>query len=128
MEPLLDVDQLGQVVRQHRLVARDDRNALQQGAFDDVVGSAGVVDHLDDEVDLGVVENLVRRVGEVAAVDRAGLVERAHADLHDLGIGVFRFAHHFVDALPDDAEAEEADFDFCHICSVFVICPVVTAP
>ena len=125
---LLDVNQLGQVVRQHRLVARDDRNALQQGAFDDVVGGAGVVDHLDDEVDFGVVENLVRRVGEAAAVDCAGLVERAHADLHDLGVGVLRLAHHFVDALPDDAEAEEADFDFCHICSVFVVCALVTAP
>ena len=66
---LLDFDELGQVVRQHRLVARDDGNPLQQRRLDDVVGSRRVVNHLDDEVDVGVGENLVGRVGEPGALD-----------------------------------------------------------
>lgn len=43
----------------------------------------------------------------------------ADADFHDFGVGVLRFAHHFVDALSDDAESEQSDFDFGHGVSGF---------
>ena len=108
----------GQVVRQHRLVARNDGNPFQQGAFHDVVRRFGVVDHLDDQVDFGIVEDLRRGVREVRTVDRTGFVERADADFDDFGIGVLRFADHFVNTLSDDAESEQADFNFTHMLHV----------
>ena len=113
---LLDVDQLREVVREHRLVARDDGNAAQQGALDDPVCGLRVVDDLDDQVDVRVLEDLVRRGGEQRGVglDLAGLVRVADADPQNLGIGVFRLAHHFIDALSDDAESEQSDFDLAH--------------
>ena len=114
----LDFDHFGQVVRQHRLVARNDGNPFQQGAFHDVVRRFGVVDHLDDQVDFGIVEDLRRGVREVRTVDRTGFVERADADFDDFGIGVLRFADHFVNTLSDDAESEQADFNFTHMLHV----------
>ena len=114
----LDFDHFGQVVRQHRLVARNDGNPFQQGVFHDVVRRFGVVDHLDDQVDFGIVEDLRRGVREVRTVDRTGFVERADADFDDFGIGVLRFADHFVNTLSDDAESEQADFNFTHMLHV----------
>ena len=118
---LLDVDQLREVVREHRLVARDDGNAAQQGALDDPVCGLRVVDDLDDQVDVRILEDLLRRGGEQRGVglDLAGLVRVADADPHDLGMGVLRLAHHFVDALSDDAESEQSDFDLAHRYFVF---------
>ena len=56
--------------------------------------------------------------------DLSRLFGIADADLHDLGVGVLRFAHHFVDALSDDAESEQSDFNLGHkrigLLSVFV--------
>jgi len=54
----------------------------------------------------------------VRTVDRTGFVERADADFDDFGIGVLRFADHFVNTLSDDAESEQADFNFTHMLHV----------
>ena len=114
---LLQFDQFGQVAGQHRLATRNDGNAAEHGTFYDVVGGVGIVDDFDDEVDVRAVENLLDRGGEEPLVRLylAGFLRIADTDLHDLGVGVLRFAHHFVDALSDDAESEQSDFDFAHI-------------
>ena len=117
----LNLDQLGEVFGEHRLAARHDRDAAQHGPFDDVVGGIGIVDDLHHEVDVLVVEDVVDRGGEQRRVDfdLARLFGVADADFHDFGVGVLRFAHHFVDALSDDAESEQSDFDFGHGVSGF---------
>ena len=117
----LNLDQLGKVFGEHRLAARHDRDAAQHGPFDDVVGGIGIVDDLHHEVDVLVVEDVVDRGGEQRRVDfdLARLFGVADADFHDFGVGVLRFAHHFVDALSDDAESEQSDFDFGHGVSGF---------
>ena len=118
---LLDLDQFRKVVRQHGLVARDDRDAAQQGPLDDAVCSIGLVDHLHDQVDVPVVEYLVDRRREEGFVDfdLTRLFRVADADLHDLRVGVLRFLHYLVDSLSDDAEPEQADFDFAHMLLVY---------
>ena len=128
---LLDLDQFRKVVRQHGLVARDDRDAAQQGPLDDAVCSIGLVDHLHDQVDVPVVEYLVGRRREEGFVDfdLTRLFRVADADLDDLGIGVLGLADDLVDALSDHAEAEESDFDFAHVrYSVFSCCFRLAVP
>jgi hypothetical protein len=118
---LLDLDQFRKVVRQHGLVARDDRDAAQQSPLDDAVCGIGLVDHLHDQVDVPVVEYLVDRRREEGFVDLdlARFFRVADADLHDLRVGVLRFLHYLVDSLSDDAEPEQADFDFAHMLLVY---------
>ena len=90
---LLDLDQFRKVVRQHGLVARDDRDA----------------EYLVDR----------RREEGFVDLDLARFFRVADADLHDLRVGVLRFLHYLVDSLSDDAEPEQADFDFAHMLLVY---------
>ena len=66
------------------------------------------------EVVLKAVASLAPNAGEFAAAH--GI---ADADLHDLRVGVLRFLHYLVDSLSDDAEPEQADFDFAHMLLVY---------
>ena len=109
----LDFDHFGQVVRQHRLVARNDGDAFLEGRLDDFVGGRRIVDHLHDQVDLRIGEDHFRIGREIGRVDAAGFV-RPHADLDDFRMGVAGFAEYLEDALSDYAEAEKADFDLIH--------------
>ena len=52
-------------------------------------------------------------------LDLARFFRVADADLHDLRVGVLRFLHYLVDSLSDDAEPEQADFDFAHMLLVY---------
>ena len=110
----MDVVRLWWVVFESCVGARRDRNAAQQGAFDDPTGGLRVVYNLDDEVDVRVVQNIVRRGGEQCRIglDLAGLVRVADTDLQNFGMGVLRFAHHFVDALSADAASAQSRFAF----------------
>ena len=59
-------EQLGAVLGQQLLVAGDDRLARLEGGEDELAGRLDAADELDDEVDVGVVDDRRRRRGEHA--------------------------------------------------------------
>ncbi len=113
----LQVDELGEVAGNHRLVAAHDGNALGQGAGHDGVGRVGIVDDLDNEVNVGIVKDVIGIIGQQlgAKFNAARLGEVADTDAHNFGMGVFSALYHPVYSLADHAEPEQSYFDFFHI-------------
>ena len=101
---------------QHCLATRYDGYTLLESCLDDVVGVVGIVDHLHNEVDLVVLQNIVGAIGQKCRIDcyLTRLAQIADADLDDLGMGVLRLANHLIDSLSDYTEAEKADFNITH--------------
>ena len=80
------LEQLDADVGEQLLVGRDDRLAAGEGGGDQLAGRLDAADHLDDEVDVGVGDDVVGVAGEDAGgeLDVAVAGEVAHGDPGDL--------------------------------------------
>ncbi len=117
----LKLDQLLNVVRQHLLVTRHHGQTRLQGALDDGVCRIGIVDQLNDEVYVGIAEDIVGPIGKLR-VDGARLAQIAHAYTFDLDILRSHALQHLVKAFAYRAETEKSDIQFFSVhdmyCSV----------
>ena len=100
----------------HRLAARNNRHSLFEGRLDDVIRIVGIVDHLNHEINLLVLQNILGAIGQEGRIDRhaARLAQIMHADLDNLGMGVSRLTNHLIDTLSYDTEAKKTDFNVTH--------------
>jgi hypothetical protein len=78
----LELYEFDNVIGEHFFVARDDRAAGDEGSFDDVKRSFGVVNEFNDEVDVRVVKYVVGIVGKVG-LNRTRFFNVADANARD---------------------------------------------
>ena len=116
--------QLKALLGDHLLVGRDDLLAVLQGALNELMGRVNAADQFAHDVNVGIVQNLIRVRGQQGAghLHGAGLANIAHGDLLDDK----RQADFALDVAPiafqqghrsgaDHAQAQDADFNMIFV-------------
>ena len=104
----MQCDELFEVGGQHLFVAADHGQSLPQGAAYNFVGSLGIVDEFDNEIDFRVVEDIVGLVCE-ADVGLGVAFQMAHTNAADHRfLGWLQTGEHVVEPTAYTAETEES--------------------
>lgn len=106
---LLEGEQFGQVFGDHFFGGADDGFPVLECGRDDFEAGIGVVDHLDDGIDLRIEKKLIAVSGKEIGRRFPLFFRIADADPEDRRVKGLGFGKYLIDAFADYAEAKETD-------------------